>query len=158
MKEIEDEVETFRINVLLILKNFILVSIILIAFSIFSKEPLHMASYLILIVGGLYLLYNIISETLTSVNVYKKEHKVNFQFSRFIFIKSEFTLGTNEFFYSFEEEVGARGSRHSVFNAYNADKEKIIKITPYSSGWRTERIMSVIFLWKELGVKEYEPQ
>ncbi len=84
MNEIEGEVETFRINVLLILKNFILVSIILITqyTYFFQKNPLRVASYLILTVGVLYLLYNIISETLTSINVYKKEHKVNFQFQQ----------------------------------------------------------------------------
>jgi hypothetical protein len=155
MEEIESE--SFRINILLILKNFVLVSLFLMAFPLFSKKhSFGTAFILILILGGLYFLYNIISEKLISINVYTKDHKVNFQFSRFIFMKSEFTLGTNEFFYSFKEEVGGRGTMIDTFTVYSLNKEKIIKITPYSSGWREEQIMTIIYLWKDLGVEEYK--
>ncbi|MGZ3766805.1 MAG: hypothetical protein ACXVA2_19235, partial [Mucilaginibacter sp.] len=89
-------------------------------------------------------------------NVYTKDRKVNFQFSRFIFLKSELTLGVNEFFYSFREEVGARGSKYSVFTVYYPEKVEIIKLTPYSSGWREEQIRTIIFLWQDLGVEEHK--
>jgi hypothetical protein len=158
MEEKEDAVKIFKINILLILKNFVLVAAILVVCAIFLKGPWYNVLYLTLISGFLYLLYYILSKTLISIKVYTKDHKVNFQFSRFIFLRSEYTLGANEFFYSFNEEIGARGSKHPVFNVYNADKEKIVKINPYSSGWRTERIMAIIFLWQELGVKEYKDQ
>ncbi len=64
----------------------------------------------------------------------------------------------NSFYSNFEEEVEARGSKHSVFNVYNINKEKIIKITLIQVVGEQKKSWQLYCYRRELGVKEYTSQ
>jgi len=149
----DDDIQIFKINFLLILKNILWISIFLAIFSIFSKNYINEIYVAIFIIVGCFLSV-VLSDSVTMIEVDTKFDKTTFQIRTFLFYKRIFKFNSKEFSYSYKDETGARGIKLKRFTIYNMDNEKIIKINPFSSGWSEGKILSIIELFKQMSVNE----
>jgi len=154
MEEVtNNDIQVFKINFFLILKNILWISIFLALFSIFSKNYINEIYIAIFIIVG-YFLSVVLSDSITIIEVDTKLDKTTFQIRTYIFYKRIFKFHSKEFSYSYKDETGARGIKLKRFTIYDIDNEKIIKINPFSSGWSEGKILNIIELFKQMDVNE----
>lgn len=150
----DDQIEVFRINILLKLLNYLLVSIILIIIALFSHAYIKTAISFGIGIVMLVLLFSLFSLNLKEIKVIKDEQKVIFILSRFLVFNKSIELYSNEFSFSYRSEIGARGSTRMVLTIYNTNEDKILQIVPFSSGWDENKILQITFLLREIGIAE----
>jgi len=148
----DKEIEVFQPSVYLILLHFFIILIFLVTGYAFSKMSNQNILILFSITAFLGALYLANLKSMSSVKVFKSKCEVDFKFRRFIFFTTTLRLNTNEFYYSYKEEAGARGTKNMALRLYDIHKNELV--TPSMIGWSDNNVTRMIFLFKDLGICE----
>lgn len=143
----------FKVNIILILLNFIFISIVIFVFDFFSNTSLKTTLIVVTIVGGLYILQLSISKLLTSVIIKFTTSEIVFNYWRF-FLKKNACFKPDLLSYSFKKESRARGTKLLALSIYGVDGDLLFRIFPIQSGWSEEKLTQIVYLLNEIGVEE----
>lgn len=146
----------YKINVFLKLINYLMVCGLISVVCYISNIDITISIKFILLVFSFLFLIDVFLKSLVKVVIDEKNHKIILEFKRLFFFNDRVTINSNNFFFSFKREIGARGMRNFKFIIYDENKKALIKLVPLVSGWSNSIILKIISSFRQVGGVEIE--